>query len=161
MGQIKAMTYLEKLGFFDKDKKKPEHDMLQKWVDRNFMIILKELYPHSSEQNISFKHWEYQIFNTNSNQTYSTLIGFIDLRIDIAANLDKTKVKHYTFFIEVKTEIPSLGELIRQMNTYRAYTAKEYFEKKYLVVSPDDRHVDILNEQGYLFYKYKAPTMLF
>lgn len=161
MGQIKAKTYLEKLGFFDADKKKPVHDTLQKWVDRNFLTILQELYPDISQPSILGKRWEYNIYNTNENQTYSNLVGFIDLCIDIEANLDNTKSKHYSFFIEVKTEIPSLGELIRQMNTYRAYTSKHWCEKKYLVVSPDDRHFDILNEQGYLFYKIKDPTVLF
>ncbi|WP_417914982.1 hypothetical protein [Candidatus Electronema sp. JM] len=52
-------------------------------------------------------------------------------------------------YFEVKTEIPSLGELIRQINIYREYGAKKIF-----VVSPDDRYVSVLQEQGIGFIKY-------
>ena len=50
---------------------------------------------------------------------------------------------------EVKTEIPSLGELIRQLNMYKSYGAKNIF-----VVAPDDSHKELLQEQGIGFIKY-------
>lgn len=51
--------------------------------------------------------------------------------------------------VEAKTVIPSLGELLRQINLYR--TA---FSGKCVVVSPDDTFADILAEQGVTFIKY-------
>ena len=35
MGEIKAKTHLEKLGFSDGDKKDSKHDVIQKWVQKN------------------------------------------------------------------------------------------------------------------------------
>jgi hypothetical protein len=61
-------------------------------------------------------------------------------------------------YIEVKTEIPSLGELIRQMRAYQAYL--DSFAS-YIIVAPDNRHEKILKEQGFYFYKYKDPSLLF
>ena len=50
--------------------------------------------------------------------------------------------------VEAKTAIPSLGELLRQINLYRtAFNGK-------FVVSPEDRFSTILVEQGVTFIKY-------
>lgn len=50
---------------------------------------------------------------------------------------------------EVKTTIPSLGELIRQVNMYKAYQTG-----RFIVISPDDKFVEPLKSQGIDFYKY-------
>lgn len=52
--------------------------------------------------------------------------------------------------IEVKTKIPSLGELFRQLNTY-----KEYEKGDYLVVCPDDSNMETIIKQGFKFYKFQ------
>jgi len=61
--------------------------------------------------------------------------------------------------IEIKTKIPDLGSVIRQMRTYQTY--QKHRLTRYLVISPDDRFTKILNEQGFWFYKYNDPTKLF
>lgn len=61
--------------------------------------------------------------------------------------------KEYKAFFEVKTEIPSLGELLRQINLYKTYLSGEWF-----VVSPDVRFRDTLAEQGVGFIEYKPDT---
>jgi len=61
---------------------------------------------------------------------------------------------HHDWAFEVKTVIPSLGELIRQIKMYRAYDKSKFF-----VVSPDDRFVKVLNEQGIGFLKYPEGTI--
>ena len=53
-------------------------------------------------------------------------------------------------FFEVKTEIPSLGELMRQLQLYRQYLRGNWF-----VVSPDTRFRDTLIEQGVGFIEYR------
>jgi hypothetical protein len=52
--------------------------------------------------------------------------------------------------IEVKTKIQSLGELFRQLNTY-----KEFEKGDYLVVCPDDSNEETIISQGFKFYKFK------
>ena len=51
-------------------------------------------------------------------------------------------------YFEVKTQIESIGELIRQINMYR-----EYVKGIFIVVSPDDRCQDILTSQHIGFLK--------
>jgi len=51
--------------------------------------------------------------------------------------------------IEVKTVLPTLGELMRQLNLYA--TA---FRGLQAVVAPDDRYADILREHGFGFLLY-------
>lgn len=51
--------------------------------------------------------------------------------------------------VEAKSVLPTVGELMRQINLYR--TA---FKDKIVVVSPDDSYSEILTEQGVTFVKY-------
>ncbi len=59
--------------------------------------------------------------------------------------------EHQCVYIEVKTEIPSLGELIRQIQLY-----KEYNPGRYFVLAPDDSYRDVLSEQRIGFIQYPA-----
>ena len=55
----------------------------------------------------------------------------------------------YQVLLEAKTVLPTLGELMRQLNLYAtAFTGKQ------AVISPDDRYATILREQGYGFMTY-------
>ena len=60
--------------------------------------------------------------------------------------------QHTCAGFEVKTTIPSLGELFRQLSIYRAH-----FPGKIVVVSPDTRHAKTIIEQGYGFVDSEAP----
>jgi len=55
-----------------------------------------------------------------------------------------------TIFVEVKTEIRSLGELIRQINQYKTYQKGDYY-----VLCPDNKYKDLLQEQGIYSIDYK------
>ncbi len=165
MGNIKAKTHLEKLGFSETDKKNPKHDTIQTWVYENIQQILSEtvMKNHSEPYEILRPIWEYQVAYRNG--SYSTIVGFIDIHVRLKGNFyDKNSINsdrmepYKTIFIEVKTEIQSLGELIRQMRAYEFYQGDS---TSYLIVSPDDSHKKILNEQGFYFYKYKDPSLLF
>ena len=50
--------------------------------------------------------------------------------------------------VEAKTVMPTLGDLMRQINLYRCVI------DDVVVVSPDGQWADILNEQGVLFVNY-------
>lgn len=58
---------------------------------------------------------------------------------------------HHSGFInfEVKTKIPSLGELFRQIRMYQEYTSDPF-----VIVSPDDRYQQQIEAQGLKFVKY-------
>jgi hypothetical protein len=91
------------------------------------------------------------------------LVGYVDIVAQIKGKFYFNDTKEYEdseryAFIEVKTEIPSLGELIRQMRAYQSYNQKSSY---YIIVSPDDRHIETLHKQGFYFYKYKDPNQLF
>ena len=52
--------------------------------------------------------------------------------------------------VEAKSVLPTIGELMRQINLYR--TA---FFGKFVVVAPDDKYAAILDDQGVKFIQYK------
>lgn len=58
--------------------------------------------------------------------------------------------RHVTAF-EIKTTIPSYGELMRQLNTYRRYFAGDI-----VVLSPEDRFADAIREQRFGFVKFEG-----
>lgn len=110
-------------------------------------------------------------------QSTKSVIGFIDMKVDFAYTklfidgLDENgrptsnmtwgqterkyendydkEILFRSLLIEVKTKIPSLGELFRQLNTYR-----EYEKGDFLVVCPDDSEKETINNQGFMFYKF-------
>lgn len=53
--------------------------------------------------------------------------------------------------IEIKTRIDSIGELIRQINTYRQYVSGPW-----IVVAPVEGIEPILKSQGIRYYKYEG-----
>lgn len=165
MGDIKAKTYLEKLGFADSDKKTTEHDIIQAWVYKNIKTILDEtiMSKNPKPYEITNVKWEHQIIYTNSYNNH-TLIGFADLMVSYKCEFYNKHSESYQMengevIVEIKTKIPDLGSVIRQMRTYQTY--QKHYRTQYLVVSPDDRFPEILKEQGFWFYKYNDPTKLF
>jgi hypothetical protein len=165
MGNIKAKTHLEKLGFSDTDKKNPNHDNIQEWVYNNIDLVIKETVMKDNEfpYKIIDNKWEHQV--EYKNRDYKTIVGFIDILVKIEGififkHSNELITEHNrNVYIEIKTTVPSLGELIRQMRAYQSYT--DIKSSSYVVVSPDDRHTKILTEQGFYFYKYKDPSLLF
>lgn len=163
MGQIKAKTHLQKLAFLDSDKKESQHDIIQTWAYRNMKEIILNTVMLNSKSNfeISKVNWEHTVMYKNGN--YKMVVGYIDLQTKIDGDFyfhDTKKFENTTreIFIEVKTKIPSLGELFRQIRAYQAY---ETSKREYIIIAPDDQHAEILREQGFHFYKYKDPNLLF
>jgi hypothetical protein len=132
---------------------------------------------------IKSKIWEFPINEVIKNYNYSNkkAIGFVDMMVSfdfpsypILVGIDKKNVsynwdynKKYEYqlkdeiyvdfkkaneklYFEVKTKIDSVGTLIRQINYYR----NSVDDGKFVVVSEDDRFVDLLKEQNILFFKY-------
>jgi hypothetical protein len=63
-------------------------------------------------------------------------------------------------YFEVKTTIPSLGELLRQLSMYRQYLRKhrDEFDPQIVVVCPDARFADKIREQGFGFIQTPGAT---
>lgn len=59
------------------------------------------------------------------------------------------KEEAFRILVEVKSELPTVGELMRQLNLYRQSCGQV------IVVAPDDRYSALLAEQGILFVKYE------
>ncbi len=255
-------TLQQKLGFLDDDLKKPKHDDLMLWLDKNIEKILNEwhykvltdkdysellnqakekvkltitdrkkaidrfqeqlnYYSNKKEKSdfdlkqenelkekiekenkkiqylenwkdftdkpalpklkVNAKIWELPVTtqsNGYSNNSSKYTVGFIDVAVhfilysnpfvngffDDSSNeygLSKLKdlkekihidfySQQHTIYIEVKTEISSLGELIRQIRHY-----KEYLPGTYYVLCPDDKYADTLKEQNIGFINYQ------
>lgn len=95
----KAKTLIERLGFLDQDRRHCTHDEIQLWVYRNFRSIVKRAFPQLSidpERNLEVK-LEYPI----TDQRRNFVVGFADVFC-----------LRYSIAIEVKTEIPIVGDVI-------------------------------------------------
>jgi hypothetical protein len=119
-----------------------------------------------------------QSFNERSGYKSSKgIIGFIDMRVDFiytkllvyGLNIGSERIDarmqwgqtekqsntvddllRKILLIEVKTKITSLGELFRQLNTYREFVSGDY-----LVVCPDDSNKETIINQRFMFYKFE------
>ncbi|MEQ8625513.1 MAG: hypothetical protein RJQ00_00390 [Vicingaceae bacterium] len=165
MGHIKAKTHLEKLGFKDSDKMNADHDTIQIWTAENIREIISKTVMHNNPHDFKVRQpvWEDQVMNVN--RDFKQVVGFIDLWTKIQCKLFDKEDKEWfeteiNVFIEVKTQIKSLGELIRQMRAYQAYEPR-HLRNEYIIVSPDDKFQKLLNQQGFYFHKYQDPTKLF
>ncbi|TSJ44981.1 hypothetical protein [Fluviicola chungangensis] len=136
--------------------------------------------PVRSKFKVSKKQWEFTVCNQTTNhrtgyQSSKNIIGFVDMRVEIECTkltvngidfeneevydniewiqTEKDEYRQplkYDIYIEVKTKIPSLGELFRQLNTY-----KEFVKGSFLVICPDDSEKEVIVSQGFNFYKYE------
>lgn len=99
--------------------------------------------------------WELPITKSNG-----WIVGYFDLYVKF--NLLVSSYDHergyvddkdsVSFGIEAKSKIESLGELFRQLNTYR--TVFEQSDRQLIAVaSPDDRFKQVIEGQGFQFIK--------
>lgn len=136
-------TLQSKFGFQDEDLKTPKHDEIMLWLDNHLENIISKL--EDGEFYISHKIWEQPIVTGHNNFT----IGFVDMYV-IAT--DKNTLRDLGYCFEVKSSIPSLGEVIRQIRMYEQHCQSN---PKFVVVSPDNRFEPALKSQGIGFVKYE------
>ena len=149
MAKPKAQTMQQKMGFMDSDLGTQKHDEIMLWLDANIEAVIESITGNKAE--VENKIWEYPIVQRGGyGNTSKFVIGFIDLvAISSIENRFKGQIRNACF--EVKSSIPSLGELIRQIKMYETYIHHEHF---FVVVSPDARFADALRSQGIEFYHY-------
>ena len=108
------------------------------------------------------KIWEAPI------QDKSYVIGFVDFRVIIKFPIIcinehlvvNSSHDRYTwdpceeeiiYNFEVKSTIPSLGELFRQIQLYKVYDKNQF-----VIICPDNRFQEQIESQGLMFLKYKG-----
>jgi hypothetical protein len=156
MAQPKASTLQQRFGFQDDDLKNPNHDEIMMWLDMRAETIVKLVWKKYLDANFSHrdselpppseirKIWEFAITGKNG-----FMIGFIDMMVVISKPFSQS------FCFEVKSVLPSLGELIRQVRMYQTYINNSPF----YIVAPDDRYAKQLEQQGIGFIKYPEGTI--
>jgi hypothetical protein len=160
MGQVKAKTLLEKMGFVDEDRKSPDHQKIQEWTYKNVHLLIDSLFAKSEWTfQILSNEWEYEVYSTSYNSR--SIVGFVDIAVKFEKDNDKREWddERPRVFFEIKTKILSFGDLLRQLKVYRTYLTHK--KQAFVVVCPDDSYADLLKEQGFFFYKYQDPEKLF
>jgi len=153
--KMRASTLQQKFGFRDADLTTPEHDQIMIWLHNNCKTICDQWCPNwpretvawAKEWGIALPDWPGVVVDTvqweHPVMSKQFMVGFIDLRATISlpqchvfdGKIEVTTRRSHICF-EVKSSIPSLGELVRQINMYRAYD--DYKEDYFVVVCPDD-----------------------
>lgn len=128
-----------------------------KFKENNDIVKIEPILP--DEYDISKikikKIWEYPI------QEKSYVIGFVDFRAiikfpvtDLFKNINGGREwgsfdDEIIINFEVKSAIPSLGELFRQIQLYKVYD-----KNPFVIVCPDARFREQIESQGLTFLKY-------
>lgn len=146
---------------FDKDFTLQEKESLDKFMLENPRptpkIIQKQL------EYVLLSYSGYQKSNKN-------IVGYADLFFEVSVpmifkryeltqggdtdfEIDGNGQKSFRVLVEVKSKLPTLGELMRQIQLY-----KTVFNGVFVVICPNDEYAEILNEHGIYFIKYDAKS---
>ena len=167
------MTYADSLTFKDSDLRTPKHDEIMIWLDSHLRDVLAAVFAEPLRENEVLRTWEFAVFKPlKYGQTEPTdLVGHVDLLAEYSVDEsishgdfvffgtcegDNCKVKHSSpaqrlVAFEVKTTIPSLGDLIRQIRYYQGFLPSLH---GFVVVSPDTRLRAQIESQRIGFYEY-------
>lgn len=149
MARPKGQTLQQRFGFNNSDLTTPKHDEIMLWLDENIEAIIAYLFVDAKSKKPSKVIeviWEKPIQARSG-----FIIGFVDMLVRVQTTRRDYNVNHDVCF-EVKTKIPSLGEMIRQINMYRTVTKEAIF----VIVAPDDRFKIQLERQDIKFIKYEV-----
>ena len=136
--------------FDDADLTTPQHDQIMLWFDANARRLLAPWIPVERAADPTFRlvtEWEVPVMNRNNGYVH----GFLDMRVEVWVADDGDGYWN-RFHIEVKSTIPSLGELVRQLKLYQQYLGPQ--PGQFIIVSPDVRYAAKLRELGFGFIEY-------
>lgn len=161
-------TLAQHLGSADPEMGSPEHDRLVIWLTEpdRLLRVLRCAWPEvlarkragtqavlaagrpsaSPAENGATDVWE-RVTRIDLEKpvlrggTY--VVGFVDLVVTMGWGLDGAPVVQATFYVEVKSQIRSVGSLLRQINLYRVYLR----EGHWVVVCNADEYRDLLRGQ--------------
>jgi len=130
---------------------------LRHWNEKSLMSSIPIL---QGTATCDITRWERPVIAGTNN----FIVGYIDLWVRMTGScptiLDErwivTDNRSIECAFEVKSRIPSLGEVIRQMRTYQQHAlTSRMLENYWFIVCPDDRFAAPLKEQGIHFLKYE------
>lgn len=86
--------------------------------------------------------------------------GFIDLVVVVEVTRQHGSAVRYqeVFCVEVKSGQIAFGDLMRQINFYRAHQRARRKDGYWVVVGPDDRYADLLKSQDVAFVRMMPPV---
>jgi hypothetical protein len=153
MAEPKIKSLLERMGFADPDLKRPAHDDIIKWLDRNMEDVLMQVLELEERPKVLRTRWEPAVRQTKQG---GQLFGCIDLMATTEIRLETIRV-----VFEAKTKMETLGELFRQLRIYQEgwISGNPVWQMPFVVVCPDDREAEIIQQQGFKFLKYD-PALL-
>lgn len=117
------------------------------------------------------KEWQYPIIRYLGPQKAKTIMGFVDLKINVLFSFltftpdggwevtGPGGAPGLTVYCEAASTI-QLSRLLRQLKAYKEWVQTEpcsgdQLEREaFVVISPDDRYIDKLSEEGFHFVKY-------
>jgi hypothetical protein len=155
MSAPKAKTFLEKLGFRDDDLTKPLHDDMLKWVNRNIEDILMLTLTLQGRPKVKSIDLELPVLTREAHD--APIMGYVDAAVWTERDLDDPEgFRKKPVIIEAKSEIKSVGELLRQIRTYERGFIRgiQLHQCHFIVVCPDDSNAEWVKEQGFHFLKY-------
>lgn len=143
-----------RLGFQDPDRKNPQHDEIMLWLDQFVREWQEEFIGSVPEPEDSYHDepgmwvtWELPVGDPR------WIAGFIDLYLQVGRKAQYW-TKTYKLAFEVKTVLPSLGDLIRQIRFYQEKWGGS--PPVFYVVSSDTKHIATLRNQGIGFVEYPS-----
>jgi hypothetical protein len=145
--------------FDDEDVKDPTHDKMMLWLDAHLEDLLNQsIYPDMTQEQVDNflenkaeiqKSWQQPVLSSSGG-----IVGFVDMivsynRADVSDQISKV------FFLDVRTDIISLGQLIREVKAYKHYLGvEESWMYSYVVVCPDAQYSQVLGSQGIELWLY-------
>lgn len=134
----------------------PEHDKIMFWLNDNCVEVAKTLFPDHKDSEFYTPEWEKPFLSKGG-----SILCFIDLSLSFSKKIRPDYIESYELLFEVKPNITSVGEVIRQIKAYKEYVATSTYnnfgfgqsKKLYALVSPDDTYKDILITQDIPMYK--------
>ncbi len=170
----------QRAGFKKGELSTPKHDEIVILLDSYIHLVMdreRERFPQITYRTI----WELPV-----SDSYGRAVGNIDLTLQISISYEaqweernvggtwkKLRQNSVSLFdvmhFEVKPEIRSIGELIRQINKYRSHIGNfqtsyqngftKYAIPEFIVVSPDSRFEPIIRSQGVGFFCFPRPGL--
>lgn len=138
MENKKASTYIERLGFKDKDLTTPEHDKMVLFAYDNWAYILNSFDLNKLPNTKPNKIMEKPISNQNF------IVGYADLWVYFD--------KEMSFYFEIKPEITSIGEMLRQIQTYKKYTQAS---SRWFIITKTKGLKELFKEQEIYVFEYE------
>jgi len=128
-----------------KQNQSKKHDEIQIWCFKNIKEIIKGI------TDKDFSDDDIKINEINIEEPIKQSNGYIVGYLDIICHFCIEKME-FSLIIEIKPEIYSLGDLIRQVKTYK--NSFHNHRNIFVVVSKTDKYKEILKSQNIRFFKY-------